>query len=416
MKLKFSEATEFFLKFLIDKFDKFIKKDVSKNNDDTYKIIFDDMSISYNYIKYLKRNNKIKRRLLTSDKFNSSEMILSSFVPIKIRNLIKNNTWQNLQYEAELMNQNKIQINFMFYNSNEDLSKYDLYSNLMLTWLKMAFLHSSVNCSKKLKIFLYMTEEKKYLPENQVEILSPIHCNSAVTTGCLSKTEIIIFRKEEWFKVFIHETFHCLGLDFANYSTKEFRQGIKNIFPLKDISITESYAEFWATILNCLFCSFNLLERKSDFEKFMLYNCFFIQFEQIFSILQMVKILNFMGISYKSLYQKDAISVSVRKYLYKEKTNVFAYYILKSILLFFYDDFIEWCVKNNISLLRFNRDAKTLSSLLNFIQQKHDNQDFIDLLKEMGSFIKEIKQSEMTEDTKELLITARMTVCELVKN
>ena len=51
MKLKFSEATEFFLKFLIDKFDKFIKKDVSKNNDDTYKIIFDDMSISYNYIK-----------------------------------------------------------------------------------------------------------------------------------------------------------------------------------------------------------------------------------------------------------------------------------------------------------------------------------------------------------------------------
>ena len=103
-----------------------------------------------------------------------------------------------------------------------------------------------------------MTDFKKKLPEKSVDILSPINCNTAVTTGCLEKTEIIIYRKEEWFKVFIHETFHSLGLDFANYSTAEFENGIKSIFPLKNLDITETYAEFWGTILNCAFCSYNL--------------------------------------------------------------------------------------------------------------------------------------------------------------
>ena len=35
-------------------------------------------------------------------------------------------------------------------------------------------------------------------------------------------------------------------------------------------------------------------------------------------------------------------------HLYEEKTNVFAYYILKTILLYNYDEFIELCDKENI--------------------------------------------------------------------
>ena len=369
--------------------------------------------ILYNYIKYLNRNDKIEKKILSSKDLNYSHLILSSFVPNKIRKIIKNEIGQILQYNVEFPN-HEVQVNFIIYDKNEDIAKYDLYSNLVFSWLKMAFMYSRANCSKKLKIFIYMLEEKKYLPEKPVEILSPDHCNSAVTTACQSKTEIIIYRKEEWFKVLIHESFHSLGLDFANYSTKKFEEGINNIFPLKEISVTETYAEFWATILNCLFCSFSMIDKKSDFENFMLYNCFFIQFEQIFSLLQMIKILNFMGINYKSLYQKDSISISVRKYLYKEKTNVFAYYILKCLLLFYYDDFLEWCSKNNISLLRFNRDIKTLNSLLDFIREKHANKDFIDSLKDVGSFIGDIKKdnenNEDNEDIKIFLKTTRMTV------
>ena len=38
-----------------------------------------------------------------------------------------------------------------------------------------------------------------------------------------------------------------------------------------------------------------------------------------------------MGIYYSALYKNDNVSINSRKYLYKENTNIFAYYILKTI-------------------------------------------------------------------------------------
>ena len=43
-----------------------------------------------------------------------------------------------------------------------------------------------------------------------------------------------------------------------------------------------------------------------------------------------------MGLNYSSLYKTDSSSVTYRKLLYKEDTNVLCYYIIKTILLFFY--------------------------------------------------------------------------------
>ena len=419
--MKFSEDSEFFLKFLIDKFEGFIKKRperLQKSVDKLFKIIFDDINIAHNYVKYIKRNGRLKTKKFNKNKLKSSDLILSSYVPEKIRTFIDNNEGHVIEYECKL-NVNKVKILFIIFDDEKDIIKYDKYAELMFTWLKVAFMYSRSICSKELKIYLYLTPEKKILPKTQVDILSPINCNTAVTNGCLEKNEIIIYRKEEWFKVFIHETFHSLGLDFANYSTPEFEKGLSSIFPLKDIDITETYAEFWATIINCSFCSYNLLEKKKDFETFMIYTRFCIQFEKIFSIFQTVKILKFMGIDYKSLYEKDAISTSVRRYLYKEKTNVFAYYILKSLFLFFHIDFLTWCDNNNINLLRFNRNPKNLMELINFISYRYDSADFIDALKEMGTYMRELKielKIDPTGKENDFLRSTRMTAVELIKN
>ena len=37
-----------------------------------------------------------------------------------------------------------------------------------------------------------------------------------------------------------------------------------------------------------------------------------------------------MGISYENLYKTEEVSFVARKYLYKEETNVFSYYIIGS--------------------------------------------------------------------------------------
>ena len=76
----------------------------------------------------------------------------------------------------------------------------------MIIWLKIAFQYAPLKCSKTLKIYGFLTPFKKQLPGNQFTVISQNHCNSAVTTSCIPHGEIIVYRAEEFIKVFIHET------------------------------------------------------------------------------------------------------------------------------------------------------------------------------------------------------------------
>jgi hypothetical protein len=442
--MQFSTDSEFFLKFLIDEFETFIKKETRPeqlSKDKIFKMLFYDIEKSFNEVK----NLDIRKKTFSTRELKQPSLALSSFVSSSAQDKIKNGNGNVIQYNTSIsvkrgtnFYKHKIEINFITYDDPlfSNNYKYDKYNLYVIAWLNFVFIYSSVHCSKELTVFFYLTDEKKTLPTRYVQILGPENCNSAVTTGCMEKTEILIYRKEEWFKVFLHETFHCLGLDLAGFETKEFKKKIKSIFPLENIDITETYAEFWATIFNCLFCSYILLDKnikkKEDLiEQFLQYSTFCIKFEQIFALFQTVKILNFMGVEYQSLYRKDSISASVRKYLYKEKTNVFAYYILKSLFLYFYNDFVVWCNKNNnrfdifdgtdevYSIIRFRRTPQNLTSFFKFIEKKYNSESFLQVLKRMKKFYLDIKTSKINEKYNEaeldkFLTTARMTVCELV--
>jgi hypothetical protein len=63
---------------------------------------------------------------------------------------------------------------------------------------------------------LYFTNYLKILPPANGSIIDQEHANTAFTTSCKTNTEINLFREEEWFKVLVHETFHCMGLDFSS--------------------------------------------------------------------------------------------------------------------------------------------------------------------------------------------------------
>ena len=71
-------------------------------------------------------------------------------------------------------------------------------------------------------VFIYSTELTKNLPNSNIDILDQIHVNTAFTYSCIEQSnEIVIFRKEEWLKVLIHESFHNFGLDFSDMNTSE---------------------------------------------------------------------------------------------------------------------------------------------------------------------------------------------------
>ena len=62
---------------------------------------------------------------------------------------------------------------------------------------------TKTRCSKTLNVICYLTSLKKKLPVSNLTILGANNANTAFTHRCPEKGEIIMYRKEEIFKVFI---------------------------------------------------------------------------------------------------------------------------------------------------------------------------------------------------------------------
>jgi hypothetical protein len=96
-------------------------------------------------------------------------------------------------------------------------------------------------------------------------IIGASHVNGGLSDICEPDGQIIVYRKEEWFKVFIHETMHNYGLDFAVLDNiLRSNKKLQSIFSVQtDIKIFESYCETWARIMNVFFESYFEINRQS---------------------------------------------------------------------------------------------------------------------------------------------------------
>ena len=335
--------------------------------------------------------------------------------PSSIRKHIDDNILSLLKYSFHLFGR-VITIYFVTEDSNPEkfIETYNNYVDYMLVWLYIIDSYASRSCSPDLNIYIYHTNLLKELPSTNIDILDETNVNTAFTRTCPKKSEIVIFRKEEWFKAFMHETFHNLGLDFSDMNNTMCNLKILSIFPVNsEVNLFESYAEFWARIMNILFCSFVSMKNKDDVNDFLSNVEVFINFERMFAFFQVVKILNFMGISYKDLYDKNPHSDNIRKTLYKENTNVLAYYIITLILLNNYQDVLKWCNTNNTSLLQFKKTTSNLESYCNFIEKKYKTKNLLDGIDCTEKLLKKIENSKNKKNRNYLLNNLRMTICEL---
>jgi hypothetical protein len=272
---------------------------------------------------------------------------------------------------------------------------------------------------------MYLTSLKKNLPTTNITILDENHVNTAFTYTCPVDSEIVIFRKEEWFKVLMHETFHNFALDFSDMNTSECTKHVLSIFKVKsDVNLYEAYTEFWAEIMNAVFCSYILLKNIGDEderEEEFLSNCeFFINFERTYKIFQLVKTLDYMGLKYKDLYSTTSESEYKREMLYKEKSSVLSYYIITAVLLNDYQGFMSWCNTNNLSLLQFKKTTSNLNGFCTYIEKKYKTKSMLESIECMETFMSRLhndkKKSKNAKNTKNLdyiLNNMRMTVCEL---
>ena len=394
----------------------------TKQTDTILTKLYNELTNGFKYIENLKLTSgeefyKLKVEHLTNiNQIPKPRTFSQRAFPSEIRKHIDEYSIGLLSYSINLFERN---INILFVIENDNLDKlikmYNNYVDYMLVWLYIVNIYSSKKCVKQLKIFIYHTTLLKILPESNVSILNEHNVNTAFTTTCPINSEIVVFRKEEWFKAFIHETFHNFGLDFSGINLMKVNEKIVNIFQVNsDVNLFESYTEFWARIINIVFCSFTNMKDKNNINEFLINSEFFINYERIFAFFQMVKILNFMGLTYNNLYKKDNLSYHLKKTLYKENSNVLSYYIITLILINNYQDFLLWCNKNNAELLQFKKTTKNLEKYCNFIETNYKSKSIIngvDCTKKILSITKLV--SKKNKDLNYVLNNLRMTVCEL---
>jgi hypothetical protein len=394
-----------------------------------------------------------------------NNMYVSPNVSNELNNMISKNKYVVLEVETTMM-ERKLRLSFIIdkneverkdINSINKFIEYD--NNIYILLILYVFLLSHTNansnsnssniCSKEgLHIIIYYSKELKKLDREKTgyiehtertertqrterKIINANNANSGLTYSCQKEGRIFIYREEEWFKVCIHELFHNLGFDFSQYCEtkcmKYMEKRMKKLYKNIDSSflLYESYCEIFALLINVCFLSvfgnkYRNLNKSVSINKMnedeylnkcreKLIN------EIIFSQYQAIKILNYNNIfNYKDIISSLAINKKEDTNnivnIYRENTNIFMYYIIKALLLYYYEDFLRWSIKNNNNLIisgknlgsryRYNNDSKNVidyvDKFIDFIEMHYDKNEYTDFMdnisREKSDVISYLKQ------------------------
>lgn len=254
----------------------------------------------------------------------------------------------------------------------EDERILDNYVKIMIKNLHFLINFKGIDVNS-IKFIILLSNAKKEKNENKRLVLDATNVNTGVTIACQKDGFIFLYRKEELIKVFIHEVIHSMCIDFADVSiNNKMIKTLKEMFNVKsDFRINEAYTEFWANIINTLFVSAEISE--SNFNIFYENFIFLNMIEKIFAIHQLVSVLDYMSLTYEDLINK------VNTHKYQEKTNVFAYFILKCIWLVNSKFFFKYMLDLNNGLITANSNAKNFYKLVAKTKNYYKNKNFLKL-------------------------------------
>lgn len=324
---------------------------------------------------------------------------------IFISDYLKSKITSSLNYELKLQwfNKNKITGYYdIFFESLQDILD---FINQLETLIKITiFMFDKLTGNKDIKViktFFFLTDFKKKLDwDKKSDVLGKQNVNSGLTSykitqdiTCCLDNYVMIWRKEELLKVYIHELIHYFKID----SKIRYMINFSSIFCIAseiDILPNEAYTDFLAIILNALV--YSSLDH-SDL-KINLIN------DIKFSLFQTAKILHYFNFNEWQDFQKNSCNL----YL-KQNSNVFPYYIVKAALLFNFDITIELLKDitfENTFNFNFNSTKRNLNKL-----EKHMISSLLDkkFRDEINKLLKIFKNIDV-KSNKILLNTLKMTL------
>lgn len=220
-------------------------------------------------------------------------------------------------------------------------------------------------CAPRLEIpgvtFLWFPHDApKRLPASSTTVFGPEHVNSGYCTGGTKNepAEIVVFRREEALKVYLHECIHAWQLDAGIDQSVVARTAMEQLFPyIEAPSLQEGYTEAWARIGLCALlssqCSTNERQWMKEVKRRL-------QIEQRYGAIQINRLLGFLGLSIQDLRESQGS-------VFRETTNACSYYVLAGILVFEYPKFLTWCSQSGSSLLKAEPTPRSLVDLISNI-------------------------------------------------
>lgn len=242
----------------------------------------------------------------------------------------------------------------------------------------------SKSSMERLDIEIIFTDFKKTLPKKGTP-LDTQHINSAFVTNCSPQKKMLIFRKEEWLKVFIHELLHAFNIDFSCDDQSENDTYLQSLFPLKndDFRLYETYTELWALLIHCCFVAFyDAKDKKNIYSIFDSVKLLF-SHESLFTRVQFHKIMN-----HYNLTLSDITNGSDH---YNEKTHVLSYFIFKYFCILNINQFVKLCSSGNTKI-SFSLAEKNSKQFIDFIYQSYmsllnDDSSALDFMNKKNRFV-----------------------------
>ena len=324
-----------------------------------------------------------------------------SAIPKEVRGMIEGSPKVSRKYSFEIKGRNYT-VFFILPNWKKIPKGIDNDIRRIWEWFYLASnFTSGISCSPSIDIYLYWTDHKKELPRTYKEEiierteLKETHINTGFTIACPRvKNEICIFRYEEWYKVLIHESFHSLGFDFVYLDGEPAQKALFAIFPIRtNIELSESYNEFWAEFLQIVFLCYkpiykegSHIEKSGVFSKVLKQLAGVLELEVAFSQFQATKVLYYYGLSYTDLYLPEGSMI--RRHKYKEQSGAFAYYILKTIFLSYYPQFLGLCIRQNKGSLQIKKTQSAVLSLVDFIKDYYNRPHLVHRMLSIFNWIK----------------------------
>ena len=371
-------------------------------------------NISIHFLEKIFRNMKLAQTmwLRSSLKYSivkklergKNHDVIPAFARDEIENIMWNKKGSGFHCKFSIFERD---IDIYMFGSNMTRDFFEIAVKRIYLWLYVAFIYSPDHCSRQLKCYIYLTDLCKKMPAKG-EPIGTVNANTAFTTTCREHTEINIFRHEEWFKVLIHESFHCLGLDFSTLDTTNANNEILTMFPVESVvNLSETYCEVFAELLNVMFIVFYSFDNMDKMKVLIDKTGNLLNYETLFSSFQCCKVLNHYDMTYDDLINNNGTEK------YEERTNVLSYYIIKNVLFYHIDEFVKWCSKNNDKKgISFNGE-KGLVKYCGLIGEHYKNKDFTDVLNVLDDWFRNGNmKDEKNENDVFVMKTMRMSMIE----